>query len=836
MVDFSPLSTLKRMATGGAAAPMPASVGRFELQSLLGQGAQAQVWLAFDPRLERQVAIKLMKPVEGPDTAALAQWLQEARSVSRVTHPNIVPVYEADVQAQQAYLVFEYVPGQTLAQTLTAQGARPALQAVALMQEVLGALVAAHSAGVVHRDLKPSNVLMDANGRARVMDFGIAARTNAATTDEAGDIAGSPAYMAPEAIRGEAASPLMDVYSAGLMLAELLWGKPVRQGGDLKRLLDKAASEPLQWPSELLARLDDPLRAILLRATAFDAGQRYPDAQGFLDALRQWADNNQLAQPVGDSAKAGSQSGTLEFLLRRMRNKSDFPALSESIGRIQSMASSDKESVSSVTNEILKDVALTNKLLRVVNSAHYARGDSIGTISRAVSLVGFNGIRNMALSLVLLEHMQDKGNAQLLKEEFLRALMAGSIAAELGGTTAEGEEAFIGALFQNLGRMLSQFYFPEEAASVRALASDPREPVPEEAAATRALGLSYESLGLGVAKAWGLPESIQRCIVKPAGDPPNRVPSDPQHRQRWSARAANEMADAMLHDDPKAVDAHLVQTAKRYARALGVSTEHIQAATVVARKKLVELADAMEISVRPDSRASRLLTVAGNATDLHTQTVHTASDFQDTLARTELQATQVMPASPSASTAATAESAARVVPVAHIAQTLTAGIQDITNAMVEDFKLSDVLRMVLEAMFRAFDFHRIIFCMRDVKTDTLTGRFGLGAGVEGVVKTFCVPMNAPGKPDLFVTICHKGADTLISDSRDPRIEERLPAWYKKTYHAPTFLILPLQLKGKPFGMIYADKAELGELVVDERELAMLRTLRNQAVMAFRQST
>jgi HD-like signal output (HDOD) protein len=141
-------------------------------------------------------------------------------------------------------------------------------------------------------------------------------------------------------------------------------------------------------------------------------------------------------------------------------------------------------------------------------------------VSRAVSLVGFNAVRNMALSLVLLEHMQDKTNANLLKEEFLRALMAGSIAAELGNTTAEGEEAFIGALFQNLGRMLSQFYFPEEAASIRKLVNARDTAVSEEAASTRVLGLSFEALGLGVAKAWGLPDSIQRCIVRPAGEPP----------------------------------------------------------------------------------------------------------------------------------------------------------------------------------------------------------------------------------------------------------------------------------------------------------------------------
>jgi hypothetical protein len=109
-------------------------------------------------------------------------------------------------------------------------------------------------------------------------------------------------------------------------------------------------------------------------------------------------------------------------------------------------------------------------------------------------------------------------------------------------------------------------------------------------------------------------------------------------------------------------------------------------------------------------------------------------------------------------------------------------------------------------------------------------------GVEGVVKSFQVPLSGAAIPDLFATICNKGADTLISDASDPRLMERLPDWYHKLFHAPTFLILPLTIKGKPFGMIYADKAEKGGLKVDEKELALLRTLRNQAVMAFKQSS
>lgn len=826
MADFSPLATLKRMTTGGADA-MPATLGRFELKRLLGQGAQAKVWLAFDPRLEREVAIKLMKPMRGADASVLSQWLAEARSVSRLTHPNIVPVFEADVQDQQPYLVFEYVAGQTLTQLLAEQGAQSATQAVTLMVDVLGALVAAHATGVVHRDLKPSNVLVDAVGRARVMDFGIAQRVNAGNTATSATVAGTPAYMAPEAARGAPVSPTMDVYSAGLMLAELLWGKPLQPDTDAYRAIYRAAFEPLQLPAALLSGLDDGLRAVVLRALHPDAAQRYPTSDVFLGALQAWqARQSQLATP-SDTA-SGSSNSTLEFLLRRMRNKTDFPALSESVMRIQSMASSDKESISSVTNEILKDVALTNKLLRLVNSAHYARGSSIGTVSRAVSLVGFNGIRNMALSLVLLEHMQDKANAHLLKEEFLRGLMAGAIASELASTSAEGEEAFIGALFQNLGRMLSQFYFSEEAASIRALVAAPREAASEEAASTRVLGMSFEALGMGVARAWGLPESIQRCMQVPAGEPPSRMPTETPSRLRWTARAANDMADAMLHADPEEVDARLNKAAKRFGKTLGLSVAQVQTATVAARKKLVELADAMDLRVKDNSPVAHLLKDTEARGTTH---VEYAQRDHDALATTELQATHVETASP-----LSGDKKLVRLSSTEVAQTLAAGIQDITNAMVEDFKLSDVLRMILEAMFRALDFHRIIFCMRDPKTDTLTGRFGLGPGVEGVVKSFSVPLSGVAVPDLFATICVKGADTLISDASDPRLAPRLPDWYRKSFNAPTFLILPLLIKGKPFGLIYADKAEIGGLKVDEKELALLRTLRNQAIMAFKQSS
>jgi serine/threonine protein kinase len=788
-------------------------LGRFELRRVLGKGAQSTVWLGFDPRLEREVAVKLMKPAAGTDAAAVNQWLQEARSVSRLTHPHIVPVFEADMHGAQPYLVFEYVPGRTLAQHLHARGALPPREAVQLMVGVLDALQAAHAAGVVHRDLKPSNILVDGAGRARVMDFGIAARVQDAANHQ--KVVGTPGYMSPEAAHGQPPIPAMDVFAAGLVLIEALHGKPLLAEKDPYRAIYRAAHEDLALPTTLASVVDDSLRAIVSRALARDVGQRHASASAFREALQAWL----TPATAGDASAAAGNSGTLDFLLRRMRHKSDFPAMSDSVARIQRVASSEHESLGSLSNEILKDVALTNKLLRMVNTAHFthAGGGSISTVSRAIALVGFAGIRNMALSLVLLEHMHDKGHANQLKEEFLRSLMAGSVASELCPVDRESEEAFIGAMFQNLGRLLTEFYFPEEARQVRSVLAEqakdgrPRDQA-EDAISINVLGLSFEQLGLGVAKSWGLPETLQRCMRKPAGELPTRPSDKAGDRLRWLALAANEIADTVLRCDASEVAAGVAAVAERYARVIGVDARDIVAAAAGARHKLSDMAQAMNLHVSAGSPASRLLRVAPQP--------QPEPEASDSLSPHELHATLPEPLEPR--------------PLDNAAEVMAAGIQDITNSMVENFRLNEVLRMILETMFRALGFRRIVFCLRDPKTDTLTGRFGLGDGAERMSASFKVPLKAAN--DLFAAVCLKGADTLISDATEAHISARLPAWYRQSVNAPAFLLLPLMLKGAPFALIYADKAKPGGIDLGEKELSLLRTLRNQAVMAFKQAS
>lgn len=818
---------------------MPTTLGRFELKRLLGRGAQAGVWLAHDPRLQRDVALKVLHTPGGGHQPQLAeQWLQEARSLSRLVHPNIVTLYEADMFDGRPGLVLEMVSGQSLAQRLASDGPLAASEAVRLMVQVLDALQHAHSSGVIHRDLKPANILLDADGNAKVSDFGIAAQLRQAgsgTPATGANVEGTPNYLSPEAARGEPAQPQHDVFAAGLLLAEMLTGRPLVAEKDTFRAIYRVAHEDLVMPSDPAHPVDDALRALVQRALARDATLRWASAADMASALREWAS---AAQGDGQNNTDGGHNATLEFLLRRMRRTTDFPAMSAQIVKVQSLASSDSESLNSLTSEILKDVALTNKLLRIVNSAHFSHvgGGHINTVSRAVSLIGFAGIRNVAMSLVLLDHMENKAHATQLKGEFLRALLAGALAADMGPGTREGEEVFIGALLQNLGRMLTEFYLPDEAAQIRQTLAAPAGPrgaaVPtEEQASQSVLGITYEALGQGVGKTWGLPDSMLKLMRKPAGPPPSTRPSDTQARLHWVTVAANALADTFLHAPDKDQAQQLRKVATQYAVCLGQSSDSIEKAAHTAREKLTETAAAIGLTVPAHSPAAKLLRPRGavpsdRATAADSSGVH---ELQATTRASDRLA--VAGATPSDTVAES--DASRQARADQASAMLATGIQDITNAMVDTFKLNDVLRMILETMYRAMGFRQVLFCLKDGQSGVLLGRFGLGDNASESARHFKVVLNEPN--NLLAMVCNKGVDTLIHDASASKVHDNLPPWFHQHIQAQSFMLLPLQLKGTPLGLIYADQATADSIALDDKGLSLLKTLRNQAVMAFRQS-
>ena len=788
-------------------------LGRFELVRELGRGAQASVWLAHDARLEREVALKLLDA--GADASDLSEWLHEARAVSRLSHAHIVPVFEADEADGQPYLVFEFVDGPTLSEQRRARPKWPAREAVQLLLGVLDALAAAHAQGIVHRDLKPSNILLGRDGRARVMDFGIAARVaqgggkGAAQGD--GRIVGTPGYMSPEAARGDAPQPAMDVFAAGMLLGELLAGAPLMRERDPWRYVERVQREDLVLPED--TRVDATLRGIVQRALARDAQARYDGARAMHAALAAW-----LA-PVEAPPPAASH-GTLEFLLRRMRHKSDFPALSDSVLRIQRVASSESANLGALTDEILRDVALTNKLLRMVNSVHFTSvaGGGVQTVSRAVSLVGFAGIRNMALAVLLLEHMQDKAHAAQLREEFVRALMAGALAAELVPLQRDSEEAFLGSMFQNLGRLLTEYYFPEEALQIRKQLADAQAPhAARDAAALRVLGIGLGELGAGVARAWGLPESLQLAMRVPQGEPPARALPRGVERTRWLGCAANGLTDALMQRVQADGDDALHAVAESYTGVLEMSSQQIVGAVQAARGRLAQLTSAMGLHLPRGAQARKLL--APDAAPA-------APTGKPAPGAQALPAARSVPAAGGpVPVAAAAQAPGATGPAPSARAALQATLKDVERALEDgSLRLNELLSLVLETMYRALGLRAVVLCLRDAH-GTLQGRFALGPVTAGSFEI--APRTGA---DLFSALCIKGADLHVADTTT--VAAKLPSWYRSAVGAGTFLVLPLMVRGAPIGLVYADKAEANSLRLAAEELALLRALRDKLVVAF----
>lgn len=279
--------------------------GRYHLTDRLGQGGTATVYRAIDLRLDRPVAVKIVRLTGPADADLAARLLAEARTVAALTHPHIVAVYDAGQDGDLVYLVLEYLPGGTLRERLLRQGRQPLAEALTIARDVLQGLAAAHAAGLVHCDLKPENILFAADGTAKIADFGIA-RTLAERPAGDRTLWGTPAYLAPEQIRGQAVGPATDLYALGVILTEMLTGQPPFRGPDPASVLRQHLTAPPPPLHPSAAGIPPSVAALIARALAKDPRDRWPDAGAMLRAVDQaLAASAQPTVPLGPAARTG---------------------------------------------------------------------------------------------------------------------------------------------------------------------------------------------------------------------------------------------------------------------------------------------------------------------------------------------------------------------------------------------------------------------------------------------------------------------------------------------------------------------------------------------------
>lgn len=255
---------------------------RYKIKAVIGQGGMADVYLAFDQILNREVAIKVLRDKLAEDPVTLVRFQREASAASKLSHPNVVDIYDVGESEGYHYIVMEYVRGRTLKQLISQRGALDYHEAIGIMHQLTSAIVTAHAHHIIHRDIKPQNVLVKDDGTVKITDFGIAIANDAVQLTYYNTVMGSAHYLAPETAQGKEPNGQIDIYSLGIVFYELLTGDVPFRGSTPTEIAIKHLREPMPYPRLFNPSIPQSVENIVLKATAKDVEERYERADEML--------------------------------------------------------------------------------------------------------------------------------------------------------------------------------------------------------------------------------------------------------------------------------------------------------------------------------------------------------------------------------------------------------------------------------------------------------------------------------------------------------------------------------------------------------------------------
>ena len=781
----------------------PENIDRFIINDTLGKGAQGVVYLATDPSLDRQVAIKAVSLRDDFQQHTIENLLQEARTVSQLQHANIVSIYDMGSYQLKPYLVLEYIEGESLYAAM--RQPIPLPNTLKIMRDVLKGVAAAHAVGIIHCDLKPANIMLTAQGEAKVADFGLATLANQTHEDQE-HLIGTPQYMAPEYIETRQHQTVSDVFSLGLIFYELLTGQKAVDGADVYQLLNAIANQPIAAPSTLNKDINERLDAFIMKALEKEPANRYQDAAEMLKALE---DNLALTEALNNSDESDA---TLQFLLRRMNHKKDFPAFSRTISVLNRASSSETESLATVSNAILKDISLTNKVLRIVNSAYYNRGGGkISTISRAVVMLGINPVKSLAVSLMLFEHLQNKLQAHELMEDAVSSLFSGLLANDLARNqrVQQHEEAFLCALLQQLGKLLVRFYLHEESQAIDQQVE--QHGLQENTAALKVLGISYHQLGRAVAREWGFPEQIIDSMKPLSDEQLSGESTKKPARLSIIATYSNELTQSLKQPEERQSKAIQAIT-QRYHKILPLEDEAVTGLLQSSQQELNNFSKLINFNLSKSKFFQLLKPKPGEK--------HATEETDPSLPQgLDPDSLQILQEDTSKLEQQNSE------------QSLSDGIQDITNTLTGDYTINQVMQMILETIYRSLPGSRVLLGLRNKQTNCIEGKFGYGEDIDQLIRNFTLPLTY--QADVFHIAFKNNVDIMIEDSQDKKIREKIPAWFHRKIGSKFFVLFPVVIKHSPVAVIYIDSCQTQPIAISDNQLGLLKTLRNQAILAIK---
>jgi HD-like signal output (HDOD) protein len=454
-------------------------------------------------------------------------------------------------------------------------------------RQILEGVAAAHKLGIAHLDLSPNNVLVDARGALRVMDFGLARLVSGAAPPELDeDIHGTPRYMSPEHFSGGALDTRTDVFVLGLIFFEMLAGVPAGNAIRFKELNAQILQARFEWP--LLERSGAPpeLVSVLREALARAPEHRFRDAGEMLGALTE-------VQAVADARN--NRNLAVQFLLRRLQRRPEFPAFSNSITEINRLTGEHSDAgLDELTAVIMRDFSLTNRLIKLANSAYFARSDSgVSTIQQAVARVGTKKLRLLSNGLLMFEHLRGDTSAlqDALVESFVAGLLGRMLAQQMHREHAE--EAFVASMFNRLGRNLLVYYLEDEHTEVmQRIAAGMSQTRAEQAV----LGTTSAAVGAAISALWKFPPTI---IASMASLPTGALasPVNDADLMRYLAHLPNELCGLAASTAGGPPRAALDELCRRYRAVFRTSTEGLAGALEVTLEKFSDIAQTLGIDM-----------------------------------------------------------------------------------------------------------------------------------------------------------------------------------------------------------------------------------------------
>lgn len=513
------------------------------------------------------------------------------------------------------------------------------------------------------------------------------------------------------------------------------------------------------------------------------------------------------------------KTGAKDLILERLLEQSDFPAMSKTINNINQFNATEDTSVSEFANIVLKDYALTSKVLKLVNSVNFSQFGEVTTISRAIILLGFENIKNLALTLMLFDHFKKNGSniehIDTMVKSFYSGVLAQKICSEI--YFPDKEEAFICSLFHSFGKMLVSFALPDKMKEINFVSREKK--ISEDAAALEVLRARYEEVGMAIAKDWHFPNRIVNSMHKLRGMEIS-VSASTTDKLNSIASFANELANILSDSsERKEMDEKIARLTEMYRPHFnelnrGMITDIIDSSF----EDLNQFSNIFSINLEAVPFRQKLLTWSGKGMKSDSlsggakPSDYSSGELKDIFIINDSERTD------------TPESI------------FAKGIQDINSSILSNFSLNDILRIVLETMYRGMQLSgnaKALFMIKDTKLPLMKIRFGFGSSIEELKKWFSIALN--DSDDIFNRAIAKQHDLVIKDIEPPDVRRLLPEWFSSRVMGRIFIILlPIIINGKPIGMYYVEGDKEGFEKISSNHLNYLKILRDQTVVAVKQ--